>query len=800
MSQTTQRFQSLITRVRPHRIAVLTNTEDPNWYHNCIGVIEFLTKLWGGSHCIIIPTDGKKIDEEFWSILSSHDPDILYRYQPTGADEKARAPEEFERCVSARAKEWAASSGLQEEQIRNQIEKAILDSNFDEWAISDELQNEILMRLAPFHFEKQPLIGMPDRQLHINAISKGSKPFYPLTALLDVLMAGNKPAQVTRIEVDDARDAAGAPPKLWFAATIGCGDDEYFQELSNQQINPVVTVVDESNADGMIRVGVRPWKYTVDSFPLGMTTAGLSWVRTGAARRYTLPTIVVVGDSLRDFCLYFNLYWQQGRALWLPPWFMPEDGKFPSRLITAVNQAEEAGRLDHNERLVLVSYSVPPGDLAQLKESIRAHIYRTSIDVEPISTQMVAAQVTHPSRIYTDGDIGNITTHMLPNNDIPGRFESPVPRTLNPANPLSHRWIVDVTFMQHLIPRHPALGQISIRDPNLTDVRSASGCVSYKCPGEMVLGGHMETNILRPSIHVPDAEEIFRAIFEDCGYRSRTSDKGRYEDATVQKFGGLEEVGYALWSEKHRTLLRKFQDTDGSRKGVFDQGVYLKDRRRYLDFQSMNKIFDSEDLTRRVIDEYVQKGILYRGFIFLCKNCADAAWYPIAELDQTFTCRRCGLKQQYKFENWKHPNEPSWFYKLDEMIYLMLEHNGHVPLLTLNKLRIQSEGSFLFRPEILLTRAGSTGNSLEADVCCIANGRLCIGEAKSTESLEGDKLTAMRAAERYRDLAIEIGASMAVFSTSAKAWNQASRDAMHIVFEKCAHIEVLKWASSTLYG
>ncbi|MGD0741443.1 MAG: hypothetical protein ABR957_17775, partial [Terracidiphilus sp.] len=72
MSQTTQRFQSLITRVRPHRIAVLTNTEDPNWYHNCIGVIEFLTKLWGGSHCIIIPTDGKKIDEEFWSILSSH--------------------------------------------------------------------------------------------------------------------------------------------------------------------------------------------------------------------------------------------------------------------------------------------------------------------------------------------------------------------------------------------------------------------------------------------------------------------------------------------------------------------------------------------------------------------------------------------------------------------------------------------------------------------------------------------------------------------------------------------------------
>ena len=214
----------------------------------------------------------------------------------------------------------------------------------------------------------------------------------------------------------------------------------------------------------------------------------------------------------------------------------------------------------------------------------------------------------------------------------------------------------------------------------------------------------------------------------------------------------------------------------------------------------MNKILDSEDLTRRVIDEYVQKGILYRGFIFLCENCADAAWYPIAELDQTFACRRCGLRQQYKFQSWKHPNEPSWFYKLDEMIHLMLEHNGHVPLLTLNKLRIESEENFLFRPEILLAREGSSGSSLEVDMCCIANGRLCIGEAKSNESLEGEKLTAMQTAERYRDLAIEMGASTVIFSTTANAWNQTSRDAMRIAFEMHPHIEVLKWTSAILFG
>ena len=240
--------------------------------------------------------------------------------------------------------------------------------------------------------------------------------------------------------------------------------------------------------------------------------------------------------------------------------------QIPERTHSRNERGGDAGRLDHNEHFALVSYSVPLSELAGLKESLRSNMFRASVDIEPISSQMVAAQMMHPSRIFTDGDLGNITTHMLINNSIPGRFESPVPRTLIPPSPLSHRWIVDVTFMQHFIPRHPALGQIAVRDPNLSEVRSGSGCVSYKCPGEMVMGDHMETNILRPSIHVPDAEEIFRVILEDCGYRSKTSDKGRYEAATVQKFGGLEETGYALWSAKHRSLLEKFQDTAGNKR------------------------------------------------------------------------------------------------------------------------------------------------------------------------------------------------------------------------------------------
>jgi len=226
----------------------------------------------------------------------------------------------------------------------------------------------------------------------------------------------------------------------------------------------------------------------------------------------------------------------------------------------------------------------------------------------------------------------------------------------------------------------------------------------------------------------------------------------------------------------------------------------LKDRRRYLDFQSIDRVLESESLTREVIDEYVERGILYRGFLFVCANCSDAAWHSIADIDQTFVCSRCGLRQQYRFSSWKHPNEPSWFYKLDEMVYLMLEHNGHVPLLTLNKLRISSKDSFLFRPEVRLTKEGADATYLELDICCVVDGKLCIGEAKSNDSLEGDKLTSAQTAERYRDLAIVMGASMVVFSTSAPKWNLASLGAIRDAFEKHPHITVRQWTATTLYS
>jgi hypothetical protein len=86
------------------------------------------------------------------------------------------------------------------------------------------------------------------------------------------------------------------------------------------------------------------------------------------------------------------------------------------------------------------------------------------------------------------------------------------------------------------------------------------------------------------------------------------------------------------------------------------------------------------------------------------------------------------------------------------------------------------------------------------DICCIANGKLCIGEAKSNGDLSGKKLTALQTAERYRDLSLNIGATMVMFSTTEKMWSEASLKAIDATFAKHPHIDVRKWTSATLYG
>ena len=74
-------YETIESRARPARIAVLINSSDADWLHTAVRIIEFLSSIWGGKHSIIVPTDGSTIEPTFWAILEKFSPDYVYFYR-----------------------------------------------------------------------------------------------------------------------------------------------------------------------------------------------------------------------------------------------------------------------------------------------------------------------------------------------------------------------------------------------------------------------------------------------------------------------------------------------------------------------------------------------------------------------------------------------------------------------------------------------------------------------------------------------------------------------------------------------
>ncbi|MES2392416.1 MAG: hypothetical protein V4555_12300 [Acidobacteriota bacterium] len=791
LSTPSQRFQTIITHIRPQRIAVLIDTNDPEWQRTCLRVIEYLSQAWGGAHSLIIPTDGKTIENCFWELLSSFDPDILYRYQRTGHDLYEAKVHNFCAFLEQETKRASenGSSQNQVDEIRQNLLRSPVEDGF---SISEELTAQIRLRLAPFDFEDF---------YRVNYLSAGSKPNYPLTYLGDLFPALlTVPDHITDIK-NDAPPEISKPPALWLLAECGIASESYQKELAvdcNVQVVPKFLV--NTTEYELINIGINPGQYFNAFSPFALSRIGLKGVRSSSVRADRIPSVLVVGDTARDFCLYYGLSRLHGRAAWVPGWFSSAGGPDPSgRLATLIRIMSQRARREHSDQFAVMSLSQTTDALRSIADQIRNRVSMTTVITENANdSEYICKLVAHPVVWYVSGAVEQISNQMVLDDQLPGTFESPAPSIFSQINPQKHRWLVELTYLGRMTPRHPALGRRLISGANIGDTRAGIQGAAYQCPGVFVMGEDMEFQVLRPSVTFPDAETVFRAAISFAGLECKVSDKGAYAQASIEKFGGLEQIGTNLRSAPQFALLRKYCDKSRPSRNVFDEGVVLRDQRRYLNFACIQKILGSSDLAKGTIDEYVRRGIFYRGFVFKCSRCADCSWFSVEELTQTFTCRRCSTQQQYVTSSWYYPNEPSWFYKLDEIVYHMLANDGDVSILTLDKLRRESMRDFQFAPELQIRTAGTDAWEMEIDICCISAGRMQIGEAKSVESLASGNRSAIAVATRYRQLAEQLSVSAVVFATTAEGWSPASESAIKSEFEKNPYLRVLRLTKDDL--
>jgi hypothetical protein len=761
-----ERFQTFFTRLRPHRAAVLINVNDPMWQGTCISIIEFLSQCWGGYHSMIVPTDGDSIEVVFWKLLSAFDPDLIFYYSRTVADVKRWDPPQAEKIIQDQIDKFRAQGDEDLDELS--LRKQMLKMSVDAFTISPDLTRLLLERLSPFHFEDT---------YRVMRIRNGDSPPHPFTKVIDVIPYVPSP-DALHVLNDNLQPPRTAPPALWLHAESGVASLQFQRELTDAGVTPVFQYFNTASDGDIIDWGINPERKLGDRTPFGLTRLGLNVVKSTQARPYSIPNVIVRGDALKDFCLYYDISRNNGRAIWLPQWFIPANTEYPDTLIAAIRKIERIGRDLHCSYFSLISLSVPVPELKQLNALVHQHMPSVNASVDDGNNPGYLDQMLrHPGKVYLKKNTDRITTHQFVGDKLPGYYESPVPLLFSDIKATQHRWIVEIQFLGHPVPRHPDLGRTMATGPNVYDARTSIDGLAYQCPGALVMGDDMELQMLRVEITLPSSDEIFRIALKRGGYECSVSDKGAYALETTRRFGGLERLASLLRYQKTKSLLKKFMDNSKNEQGVHDQGA-LVGGRRYLDFLPIRDIMEGDDEAMDTVDEWIARQIMHRGFIFKCSKCTNTAWYSVESLTQTFTCPRCNTEQQYMRSNWLHSTQPPWHYKLDEIVYQFLAHHGDVPVVTIDALRKQSPNSFIYSPELKIWPEADPGKKMEIDICCIIDNRMIIGEAKSNDSLKVDGHRATKLTGKYEDLAKRMGASGVVFSTTEPDWDQPSKDAI----------------------
>jgi hypothetical protein len=752
-------FRTVLTSVRPARVAALINQLDQDWQSCSLRTIEYFSTIWGGAHNIIVPTDGQEIPGAFWDILEAYDADYFSFYYKTGLDEKNDHPERYEKCLNDTVQNYIQENGAEDvEEARQQIDRLLSERPFID-AVPDQLQQQIKRRLAPFHVGEHVIEG----GLGLNA-----RAGYPLAALAKFLHNTDHSNQLAM-----HKPAYAGLFRLWLASITGLAGSAYNDIVS---LNRIVPFDYEESSQDQIEYVVRNGQVARDQrewvTPFELANINLGLYRSKYASSLVGPIIVVVGNTIFDYCLYYCLSRMIRFVTWMPLEWLRLDENIYKQYIYSL----EYLKLDMQTfpKMIFVSHSLGQADLeGEASKIIKlcSHISEDEVEIR----QSIKSLLKHPLRLYELDNADRASSVMTRDGTFIDMFNTPKPKHFKKVEPYEHRWITEVNVLGHQLPRHPELGHWVTRHSIITSdtARVSKYGIAYLCPSSAYFGGDIDTSLIKPTIYVPTADKVFDYIFMKEGYRAALSDKGIYAQRTLNKFGTLEVLGTVLRDEHYRSLLLKYLEKNRPEKGVHDEGCYLSDRRRYLNFPTANKLIGDERKSQRIIETLVQLGVLYRGYVFKCRICKDAAWFGLGETSQLFTCKRCATQQYISTDSyWYESFQPGLFYKLDEIIYQYLTHNGYVATLCLDYLRRKQEASFLFTfdVELVSSESGIGEEKQELDVLCIQDGNIFLGEAKIENRLGKNGASEVTEIRKYYNLVRKIGARGVIFATFSDAW------------------------------
>lgn len=130
----------------------------------------------------------------------------------------------------------------------------------------------------------------------------------------------------------------------------------------------------------------------------------------------------------------------------------------------------------------------------------------------------------------------------------------------------------------------------------------------------------------------------------------------------------------------------------------------------------------------RFLQSLTNSGIFRQGVHLRCKNCGSKYWQEISEVRQQNKCQGCGEVVSISVK-------AAWRYRLNTLIRNAVAFHGCVPvILSLYELRsVPTRYTFICAPGIELYKSYEDKKpSAELDLVCISDGKLIIGEIKTS--------------------------------------------------------------------
>jgi hypothetical protein len=238
--------------------------------------------------------------------------------------------------------------------------------------------------------------------------------------------------------------------------------------------------------------------------------------------------------------------------------------------------------------------------------------------------------------------------------------------------------------------------------------------------------------------------EAVGAAFAEHDFSLTPSDKGLYQQRSLQLAKGLRYLAWMLRQPESRLLLDVFFEyhLEGQAPSTYRRAVRYDELEDLL-LAHVRKVRGSlrgpwrrraEDWLAYWVDGLLERDLLLGGHVLRCPVCADRSFYRLESLSQSFECHRCMATSPM-------PGHTPRCFQLNEAIFQLLEHDGEVATLTLAVLRESAELSFLYLPEVVSRRDGVTR---ELDIAALVDGELVIGEVKSTAKLSKKEIKSSR--------------------------------------------------------